>query len=159
ESNDQGGEIYGKERASSRIETIVGFNDSFHLFTEEGILRNLIPYASGAIDKIYSKQLNDDSLVFTREADYIKRESGKESKTLTVADTGIGMTKEELESNLGTIARSGSLDFKSQTEMEDDFDIIGQFGVGFYAAFMVADTVNVVSKAFGEDVAYEWQSN
>lgn len=126
---------------------------------KEVFLRELISNASDAIDKIYYKTLTDDSLVFHREDYFIKIDADKESKTLTVADTGIGMTKEELESNLGTIARSGSLDFKSQTEMEDDFDIIGQFGVGFYAAFMVADTVNVVSKAFGEDVAYEWQSN
>ncbi|HLR53271.1 MAG TPA: molecular chaperone HtpG [Pseudogracilibacillus sp.] len=126
---------------------------------KEVFLRELISNASDAIDKIYYKTLTDDSLVFHREDYFIKIDADKESKTLTVADTGIGMTKKELESNLGTIARSGSLDFKSQTEMEDDFDIIGQFGVGFYAAFMVADTVNVVSKAFGEDVAYEWQSN
>src|SRR5699024_6912706 len=78
--------------------------------------------------------------------------------TLTILDTGIGMTKEELEENLGTIAKSGSLAFKAETEMEDDHDIIGQFGVGFYAAFMVADKVTVVSKAFGQDKAYKWES-
>src|SRR5699024_9913998 len=82
----------------------------------------------------------------------------KEARTLTVEDTGIGMTREELEDNLGTIARSGSLAFKDETEMEEDFDIIGQFGVGFYAAFMVADTVTVRSRAFGEDQVYEWKS-
>src|SRR5699024_8547180 len=82
----------------------------------------------------------------------------KENKTLSVIDTGIGMTKEELEENLGTIAKSGSLAIKNETEMEEDFDIIGQFGVGFYAAFMVADKVTVKSRAFGSDEAYKWES-
>src|SRR5699024_7453383 len=125
---------------------------------KEVFLRELISNASDAIDKIYYKTLTDDALVFHREDYYIKLSTDKDAKTLTVADTGIGMTKEELEDNLGTIARSGSLAFKSETEMDDDYDIIGQFGVGFYAAFMVADTVKVVSKAFGEDTAFVWKS-
>src|SRR5699024_7619268 len=125
---------------------------------KEVFLRELMSNASDAIDKIYYKTLTDDALVFHREDYYIKLSTDKDAKTLTVADTGIGMTKEELEDNLGTIARSGSLAFKSETEMDDDYDIIGHFGGGFYAAFMVADTVTVVSKAFGEETAYEWKS-
>src|SRR5690606_18830834 len=88
----------------------------------------------------------------------IKIVPNKEERTLTIIDTGIGMTKEELETNLGTIAKSGSLAFKKEHELQDGFDIIGQFGVGFYAAFMVADVVTVVSKALGSDTAYRWIS-
>ncbi len=125
---------------------------------KEVFLRELISNASDAIDKIYYKTLTDDSLIFNREDYYIKVTADKENNTLTISDTGIGMTKEELEENLGTIARSGSLAFKKENEMEEDFDIIGQFGVGFYAAFMVADKVTVISKAFGSDQAYKWIS-
>lgn len=125
---------------------------------KEVFLRELISNASDAIDKIYYKTLSDESLTFNRDDYFIKISSNKENRTLTVLDTGIGMTKEEMEDNLGTIARSDSHMFKSETEMEDDYDIIGQFGVGFYAAFMVADTVKVVSRAFGSDEAYEWVS-
>src|SRR5699024_1714095 len=102
--------------------------------------------------------LTDDALTFNRADYYIKITPNKDARTLTIKDTGIGMTKEELEENLGTIAKSGSLAFKDETEMEEDFDIIGQFGVGFYAAFMVADTGTVRSRAFGEAQAYEWES-
>src|SRR5690625_2661371 len=125
---------------------------------KEVFLRELISNASDAIDKIYYKTLTDENLTFDREAYYIKISKDKDNRTLTVADTGIGMTAEELEENLGTIAKSGSLAFKECVEIEEDFDIIGQFGVGFYAAFMVADTVTVRSKAFGEEEAYEWKS-
>lgn len=125
---------------------------------KEVFLRELISNASDAIDKVYYKTLTDESLSFNREDYYIKISSDKENRTLTIFDTGIGMTKEEMEDNLGTIARSDSHMFKAETEMEDDYDIIGQFGVGFYAAFMVADTVKVVSRAFGSEEAYEWVS-
>jgi molecular chaperone HtpG len=125
---------------------------------KEVFLRELISNASDAIDKIYYKTLTDDTLVFNRGDYYIKIVTDKEQRTLTISDTGIGMTAEELEANLGTIANSGSLAFKSENEMEEDFDIIGQFGVGFYAAFMVADTLKVVSKAFGSNEAFEWKS-
>src|SRR5699024_779718 len=121
-------------------------------------LRELISNSSDAIDKIYYKTLTDGTLTFNRDDYYIQVIPNKEENTLTIIDTGIGMTKEELEENLGTIAKSGSLAFKAETEMEDDHDIIGQFGVGFYAAFMVADKVTVVSKAFGQDEAYKWES-
>src|SRR5690625_321123 len=125
---------------------------------KEIFLRELISNSSDAIDKIYYKALTDDSLSFNRDDYYIKVIPNKDNRTLKVIDTGIGVTKDELEENIGTIAKSGSLDFKSTQEMEEDFDIIGQFGVGFYAAFMVADTVTVVSKALGSDEAYKWES-
>lgn len=125
---------------------------------KEVFLRELISNASDAIDKIYYKALTDDNLQFNQEDYYIKVIPNKEDRTLTIIDTGIGMTKEELENNLGTIAKSGSLAFKSENEIKDGYDIIGQFGVGFYAAFMVADVVTVISKALGSDEAYKWES-
>ncbi|WP_339199392.1 molecular chaperone HtpG [Aeribacillus sp. FSL k6-2211] len=125
---------------------------------KEVFLRELISNASDAIDKIYYKALTDDSLTFQKDQYYIKVIPNKEKRTLTIVDTGIGMTKEELEENLGTIAKSGSLAFKKENELKDGYDIIGQFGVGFYAAFMVADVVTVISKALGSDQAYEWES-
>jgi molecular chaperone HtpG len=124
----------------------------------EVFLRELISNASDAIDKIYYKALTDDSLNFDKENYFIKVEADKENRTLKITDTGIGMTKEELETNLGTIAKSGSLAFKNETELKDGHDIIGQFGVGFYAAFMVADVVTVISKPLGNDQAYKWES-
>ncbi|WP_053363226.1 molecular chaperone HtpG [Bacillus sp. FJAT-27251] len=124
----------------------------------EVFLRELISNSSDAIDKIYYKALTDDSLTFNQEDYYIKVVPDKDSKTLRIIDTGIGMTKEELENNLGIIAKSGSLTFKKENELKDGHDIIGQFGVGFYAAFMVADVVTVVSKALNSDQAYKWES-
>lgn len=125
---------------------------------KEIFLRELISNASDAIDKIYYKALTDDSLNFEQDNYYIKITADKEKRTLKVADTGIGMTKEDLENNLGVIAKSGSLAFKSENEAKDGHDIIGQFGVGFYSAFMVADVVTVISKALGSDEAYKWES-
>lgn len=125
---------------------------------KEVFLRELISNASDAIDKIYYKALTDDSLSFEKDSYYIKLIPNKKNRTLTVVDTGIGMTKEELEQNLGTIAKSGSYAFKTENEMKDGHDIIGQFGVGFYAAFMVADVVTVISKALGSEEAYKWES-
>jgi molecular chaperone HtpG len=124
----------------------------------EVFLRELISNSSDAIDKIYYKALTDDSLNFDKESYFIKVIPNKENRTLTIVDTGIGMTKEELETNLGTIAKSGSLAFKNETELKDGHDIIGQFGVGFYAAFMVADVVTVISKSLGSEQAYKWES-
>lgn len=126
---------------------------------KEIFLRELISNASDAIDKIYYKALTDDSISFNPDDYYIKIERDKDNRILKVIDTGIGMTKEELEANLGTIAKSGSFQFKKEHEMEEGYDIIGQFGVGFYSAFMVADTVTVISKAFGSDEAYKWESS
>nr|WP_304220443.1 molecular chaperone HtpG [Fredinandcohnia onubensis] len=124
----------------------------------EVFLRELISNSSDAIDKIYYKALTDDRYQFDKDSYFIKIIADKDNRTLTIADTGIGMTKEELETNLGTIAKSGSLAFKTETEIKDGHDIIGQFGVGFYAAFMVADVVSVVSKALGSEEAYKWES-
>jgi molecular chaperone HtpG len=124
----------------------------------EIFLRELISNASDAIDKIYYKALTDDSLTFDKGNYYIKVEFNKENRTLKIIDSGIGMTKDELENNLGVIAKSGSLAFKNETELKDGHEIIGQFGVGFYSAFMVADVVTVISKALGSDIAYKWES-
>jgi molecular chaperone HtpG len=129
------------------------------IYTQKEIfLRELISNASDAIDKIYYKALTDDQLVFDKENYYIKVTADKENRTLTLRDTGIGMTREELENNLGVIAKSGSLAFKNENESKDGHDIIGQFGVGFYSAFMVADVVTVTTKALGSDTAYKWES-
>lgn len=125
---------------------------------KEIFLRELISNASDAIDKIYYKTLMDENLSFDKESYYIKLFIDKDNRTLQISDTGIGMTKEELDDNLGVIARSGSLNFKKENEMSDGYDIIGQFGVGFYSAFMVADTITVISRAFGSDEAYKWES-
>ncbi|MCU6794633.1 molecular chaperone HtpG [Paenibacillus sp. WQ 127069] len=129
------------------------------IYTQKEIfLRELISNASDAIDKIYYKALTDDKLVFDKDSYYIKVTADKTSRTLTIRDTGIGMTKEDLENNLGIIAKSGSLAFKKENQSKDGHDIIGQFGVGFYSAFMVADVVTVISKSLYEDSAYKWES-
>ncbi|MBY6877443.1 molecular chaperone HtpG [Clostridium botulinum] len=125
---------------------------------KEIFLRELISNSSDAIDKIYYKTLTDDSLKFERDDYYIRVVSDKENRILKIADTGIGMTKEELENNLGVIAKSGSLQFKKENEVKEGYDIIGQFGVGFYSAFLVSDDVTVISKAFGSNEAYKWNS-
>ncbi|AIF41999.1 molecular chaperone HtpG [Virgibacillus sp. SK37] len=125
---------------------------------KEVFLRELISNSSDAIDKIYYKALTDDSLDFDMGNYYIKISADKENRLLKIKDTGIGMTKEELENNLGVIAQSGSLAFKKENETKDGHDIIGQFGVGFYAAFMVAEEVKVISRALGNEEAYVWES-
>ncbi|MBD2847096.1 molecular chaperone HtpG [Paenibacillus sp. IB182496] len=129
------------------------------IYTQKEIfLRELISNASDATDKLYYKALSDDSLVFDKDHYFIKVTPNKEARTLTISDTGIGMSAEELESNLGVIAKSGSLAFKKANEAKDGHDIIGQFGVGFYSAFMVADKVTVISRALGAEQAYKWES-
>ncbi|SEO67677.1 molecular chaperone HtpG [Paenibacillus sophorae] len=129
------------------------------IYTQREIfLRELISNASDAIDKIYYKALTDESLTFNKEDYFIKLTADKENRTLTLSDTGIGMTQEELENNLGVIAKSGSLAFKKENEAKDGHNIIGQFGVGFYSAFMVADTVTVISRPLGSDTAFKWES-
>jgi len=129
------------------------------IYTQREIfLRELISNASDAVDKIYYKALTDENLTFNKEDYFIKITADKASRTLTISDTGIGMTKDELENNLGIIAKSGSLAFKKENEAQDGHNIIGQFGVGFYSAFMVADQVTVTSKALGSDEAYRWES-
>lgn len=129
------------------------------IYTQREIfLRELISNASDAIDKIYYKALTDDSLVFNKDNYFVKITADKAARTLTITDTGIGMTREELENNLGVIAKSGSLAFKQENEAKEGHNIIGQFGVGFYSAFMVADKVVVTSRALGSDEAYQWES-
>ncbi len=125
---------------------------------KEIFLRELISNASDAIDKIYYKALVDESIEFNKDDYFIRISTDDEKRTLTITDKGIGMSKEELVDNLGIIARSGSLQFKKDLEVKDGYDIIGQFGVGFYSAFMVADRVEVTSKAYGSDTAYRWIS-
>lgn len=126
---------------------------------KEIFLRELISNASDAIDKSYYKSLTDNSIEFNKEDFYIRISINKDERVLKISDTGIGMTKDELDSNLGTIAKSGSFDFKENNEAKDGVDIIGQFGVGFYSAFMVADKVTVISKAMGSNEAYKWVSS
>lgn len=125
---------------------------------KEVFLRELISNSSDAIDKIYYKALTDENMSFNKDDYYIWISVDKDNRTLTVSDTGIGMTKDELDDNLGTIAKSGSMQFKEENESAEDHDIIGQFGVGFYSAFMVAESVTVVSKALGSEEAYMWES-
>lgn len=132
----------------------------------EIFLRELISNASDAIDKLYYKKITENETGLSRDDFAIKIETDKEKRLLRISDNGIGMSKSELEDNLGTIAKSGSLMFKSQeSETEDskkameDIDIIGQFGVGFYSAFMVSDSISVISKAYGEEKAYIWESH
>ena len=125
---------------------------------KEIFLRELISNASDAIDKLYYKSLTDTSVGMNKSDFRILITRDKENRILTVEDNGIGMTKAELEENLGTIAHSGSLDFK-QDNKDENIDIIGQFGVGFYSSFMVADKVTVISKAYGSDEAWQWESS
>lgn len=126
---------------------------------KEIFLRELISNASDAIDKLYYHGLTSGDTGISRDDFCILIERDKEERTLRIIDNGMGMSKEELEKNLGTIAKSGSLDFKAAMDKKDEIDIIGQFGVGFYSAFMVSDKVTVLSKAYGEDTAYEWESS
>lgn len=127
----------------------------------EIFIRELISNASDAIDKLYFKSLTDDSVGMTKDDFQIKLTLDSDKRTFTIEDNGIGMTAEELESNLGTIAKSGSFNFKEDNDVakENDIEVIGQFGVGFYSSFMVAQKVEVVSKAFGSDVANKWTSS
>ncbi len=125
---------------------------------KEIFLREIISNASDAIDKLHYKSLTDKKIKINKEDLCINVSIDKDARRLIISDNGIGMTKEELESNLGTIAKSGSFDFKNNNEKKEDIDIIGQFGVGFYSAFMVASNVRVVSKAYGSNEAYEWES-
>ena len=126
---------------------------------KEIFLREIISNASDAIDKLYFKSLTDTSVGMKKSDFAINIAIDKENRTLTVSDNGIGMTEEDLENNLGTIANSGSFAFKKDNDLGDDVDIIGQFGVGFYSTFMVAKEVTVVTKTFGSDQAYKWTSD
>ena len=126
---------------------------------KEIFLREIISNASDAIDKLAYTALTDDKVGISRDQFAITIIRDEANRTLTVSDNGIGMSREDMEENLGTIAKSGSLGFKQAMEKQEDIDIIGQFGVGFYAAFMVASTITVISKKYGEDKAWKWVSD
>ncbi len=126
---------------------------------KEIFLREIISNASDAIDKLAYTALTDGNVGISRDEFAITITRAPEMRTLTVSDNGIGMSKAEMEENLGTIAKSGSLGFKQAMEKQEDIDIIGQFGVGFYSAFMVASSITVISKKYGEDTAWKWTSS
>lgn len=126
---------------------------------KEIFLRELISNASDAIDKLYFKSLTDTSVGLGKDDFAVELAVDKDARTFTISDNGIGMTEQELEDNLGTIANSGSFKFKNDNNLGDDVDIIGQFGVGFYSTFMVAKEVTVITKAYGSDKGFKWQSN
>ena len=126
---------------------------------QEIFLREIISNASDAMDKLAYTALTDDKIAIDRDQLKITITRDKDKGVLTVSDRGIGMTREEMEENLGTICKSGSLGFKQEMEETEDIDIIGQFGVGFYAAFMVASQVTVISKKYGQEQAYKWVSD
>ena len=126
---------------------------------KEIFLREILSNGSDAIDKLAYQALTDEKVGMSRSDFAIRIQADKQTRTLTVSDNGIGMDQTEMEENLGTICRSGSLKFKQEMEKKDDVDIIGQFGVGFYSAFMVADEVTVISKKYGSDTAFMWKSS
>ena len=126
---------------------------------QEIFLREIISNASDAMDKLAYKALTDDRVGLDRKDFAVTIHRDRENRILTVSDNGIGMSRTELEENLGTIAKSGSLAFKKDLEEAEDIDIIGQFGVGFYSAFMVASTITVITKKYGEDTAWKWVSD
>ena len=130
------------------------------IYTNKDIfLRELISNASDAIDKLYYKSLTDKSIKVNKDDLEININFDKDLRTITVSDNGCGMSESDLENNLGTIAKSGSLAFKEMNEVKNkDIDIIGQFGVGFYSAFMVADEITVISKSYDSEDAYRWNS-
>ena len=125
----------------------------------EIFLREIISNASDAIDKLAYTALTDDKVGIARDEFAITITRDEQNRTLTVSDNGIGMNRAELEENLGTIAKSGSLGFKQAMEKQENIDIIGQFGVGFYSAFMVASSITVITRKYGEDKAWKWVSN
>ena len=129
------------------------------IYTNKDIfLRELISNASDALDKLYYRSLTDENITVEKEDLEIKLDYDKDNRTITITDNGCGMTKEELESNLGTIAKSGSLAFKENMSKEEKTNIIGQFGVGFYSAFMVSDKITVTTKSIDSEDAYVWES-
>ena len=126
---------------------------------KEIFLRELISNSSDALDKLYFRSLTDNSVAISRSDYAINITADKENRTLTISDNGCGMSAEELETNLGTIAKSGSFDFKKNNDQGEEVDVIGQFGVGFYSAFMVADKITVRSKVYGAETAHVWESS
>ena len=126
---------------------------------KEIFLRELISNASDALDKLYFRSLTDDAVGIKPEEFAIRLEIDHDARLLRILDNGCGMTEDELDQNLGTIAKSGSLAFKNENEKKENVDIIGQFGVGFYSAFMVSDHVTVESRAYGAEQAFCWESS
>ena len=126
---------------------------------KEIFLREIISNSRDAIDKLYYKSLTDNTVNVNRADLKIKIDIDKENKTISIKDNGCGMSEEELEKNLGTIAHSGSLLFKNEADKKEDINVIGQFGVGFYSAFMVSDKVTVKSRALSDSVGHEWTSD
>lgn len=126
---------------------------------KEIFLRELISNASDAIDKLYYRSLTDRKVKLKKEDFKINLGFNKDERTITVTDNGIGMNEEELEKNLGTIAESGTEMFRLENEKKKDIDVIGQFGVGFYSAFMVSKEIEVISRKYGEDKAHIWKSD
>lgn len=130
------------------------------IYTNKDIfLRELISNASDAIDKLYYKSLTEKNINISKSELQIRIDVDKENRKIIISDNGCGMTESELENNLGTIAKSGSLAFKQENETGEDVNIIGQFGVGFYSAFMVSSSIEVLSRSYGEDKAHIWKSN
>ncbi len=154
-----GGKIMAKHEFKSESKRMLDLMINSIYTHKEIFLRELISNASDALDKLYYKSLSDENITFDRGSFYIRITPDKESRTITITDCGIGMSIEELEENLGTIAKSGSYAFKTENDKCEDVDIIGQFGVGFYSAFMVADKVEVKSRKYGSDEAYRWFSH
>ena len=129
------------------------------IYTNKDIfLRELISNASDALDKLYYRSLTDDKIKVDKDKLEINVSFDEEKRTITISDTGCGMTNEELESNLGTIAKSGSLQFKENMTGDEKANVIGQFGVGFYSAFMVSDKITVTSRSIDSDQAFTWES-
>ena len=125
---------------------------------KEIFLRELISNASDAIDKLYFRSLTDAGITLSRQDYAIFLKADKDARTLTISDNGCGMSADELENNLGTIAKSGSFDFKRENDQKGEIDVIGQFGVGFYSAFMVAEAITVTTRPYGAEKAYRWES-
>lgn len=155
---DIGGLIMAMKKFKAESQKLLDLMINSIYTNKEIFLRELISNASDALDKLHFKGLTDDSVGLSSEDYEIRLTPDKEARTLTISDNGIGMTKDELENNLGTIAKSGSLDFKRENT-DENLDIIGQFGVGFYSAFMVASKVTVISRAFGSGEAWKWESS
>lgn len=158
-NNEKGDDKMAKKQFKAESKRLLDLMINSIYTHKEIFLRELISNASDAIDKLYYKSLTEGDTGISREGFNIRLEIEPEARILKISDNGMGMTKDELEKNLGTIAKSGSLDFKSDMENTEDIDIIGQFGVGFYSAFMVSDKVAVVSRAYGEEQAYKWESS
>ena len=126
---------------------------------QEIFLREIISNASDAMDKLAYLSLTDNAVGLDRSDFAVTITRSEADRTITVSDNGIGMSRAEMEENLGTICKSGSLSFKQEMDKQEDIDIIGQFGVGFYSAFMVASSVTVISRKYGEDTAWAWESD